>query len=230
MRPLLLGLWLLACAEALPPPVVDPSELEAASRNEPEPPPPGVLWRDEVDAVLDAGLGRFLAFVRVEPRFDGEKFVGWELVELLPPDSWKQVDLKPGDVVTRVNGRPIERESEAYQAFISLRESDRLVVSYLRGDLERELIFRILERPGRATAKMSRQRGQAATGSRAGSSRATDRAPASASSGEARPPSSQSLPAPATGSSVPAAQTARPGAGPASVPASSSTAGAPARN
>ncbi len=111
-------------------------------------PPPGALWRDDVDAVVDGGLGRFLGFVTVEPRLEGDTFVGWQIVELRPVDTWTGVDLAPGDVVTRINGRPLERETQAFDAFRSLKGSDKLVVSYLRGEEAREIVWRIVPRPG----------------------------------------------------------------------------------
>jgi type II secretory pathway component PulC len=111
-------------------------------------PPRGSLWRDEVDAVVDGGLGRFLGFVTIEPRLDGDTFVGWQIVELRPADTWAGVDLLPGDVVTRINGRPVEREAQAFAAFSSLKQSDKLVVTYLRGEQPRELVWRIVPRPG----------------------------------------------------------------------------------
>jgi hypothetical protein len=97
---------------------------------------------------VDGGLGRFLGFVTIEPRLDGDTFVGWQVVELRPADTWAGVDLLPGDVVTRINGRPVEREAQAFEVFSSLKRSNQLVVSYLRGEQPRELVWRIVPRPG----------------------------------------------------------------------------------
>jgi S1-C subfamily serine protease len=60
--------------------------------------------------------------------------------------------LKPGDVVTQVNGMPIERDIDAYQAFQSLRAATALRVSILRGGEKRELVYSIVPRdkPARA--------------------------------------------------------------------------------
>jgi hypothetical protein len=106
------------------------------------------LWREDVDAVVNAGLGRFLQFVTVEARLDGDQFVGWKIVDLRPAETWEDVDLHPGDVVTRINGKPLEREGDAYAAFVSLKRAARLSVTYLRGDEPRELVWRIVEKPG----------------------------------------------------------------------------------
>jgi len=81
---------------------------------------------------VDRGFGHFLQMVEVEPRvFDG-KFTGWTIVGLYPRDFWQDVDLREGDVVTRVNGLPIERETEAFSAFQGLKQAKELTVALER--------------------------------------------------------------------------------------------------
>ncbi|MBN2192497.1 MAG: hypothetical protein JW751_06740 [Polyangiaceae bacterium] len=109
-------------------------------------PPPGVLWREEVDRVVADGLGYFLQRVTVEPRLDQGAFVGWEIQDLRPPEAWQSVDLCPSDVVTSINGLPIERDQEAFAAFEGLKKAKELRVTYLRDGETRELVFRILPR------------------------------------------------------------------------------------
>jgi len=120
-----------------------------AARVEPKEParPPGTIWRDELVATIDGGLGAFLQRVEVEASLPNGRFEGFRIVSLTPPDFWQGVDLKPGDVVTRVNGMPIERETEAYDAFQALRTAGELNVSILRGGAPRALSYRIAERP-----------------------------------------------------------------------------------
>ena len=121
--------------------------VEDAPEPEAERPPKGSLWRDEVDATIEQGLGSFLQRVDLEPSLSEGRFRGFRIVELRPRDFWAGVDLKPGDVVTRVNDMPIERETEAYEAFVSLKKSDSLRVRYLRAGEEQELVFKIVDRP-----------------------------------------------------------------------------------
>lgn len=104
----------------------------------------GVLARADVERVVDAGLGRFLAHVSIEPRLSAGRFAGWSIVALEPPELWRGVDLRPGDVVTQINGMPIEREMEAYDAFQAVRQAPALEVSYLRGTEPRRLRFDIV--------------------------------------------------------------------------------------
>src|SRR6185436_7787143 len=108
--------------------------------------PPGALWREDVNFTVDEGLGYFLQRVSVEPEIVGGKFQGFRIVELRPADYWQGVDLRPGDVVTQVNGLPIERDIDAYEAFQSLRAATSLRVSLVRGGAKRELVYAIVAR------------------------------------------------------------------------------------
>jgi hypothetical protein len=120
-----------------------------AARVQPSEParPPATIWRDEMLMMIDGGLGSFLQRVEVEASLPNGRFEGFRIVSLNPAEFWQGVDLKPGDVVTRVNGMPIERETEAYDAFQALRTASELKVSLLRGGVPRVLSYRIAERP-----------------------------------------------------------------------------------
>jgi S1-C subfamily serine protease len=111
------------------------------------PAPPGSLWRKDVDAALEAGLGRFLQHADLEPEVQAGAFVGFRIVELRPPAWWQGIDLVPGDVVSQINGMPIEQPTEAHAAFESLRKTDKLTVKYVRKGEARELTFSILDKP-----------------------------------------------------------------------------------
>ena len=124
----------------------------SASADDFAPAPPGAVWRRDVNEVLDAGLGKFLQRADLKPELHEGTFVGFRIVELHPPAWWQGVDLAPGDVITRVNGMPIEQPTDAHAAFESLRTADKLVVSYLRDGQERELSYSIIEKPAAAAA------------------------------------------------------------------------------
>ncbi len=113
---------------------------------------PTFLDRVEVDRVVDAGLGRFLQTVAVEADVVEGRFRGFRIVEVRPPDAWHGVDLKVGDVVTAINGKTIERPEQAHEAFVGLKQADRLVVSYLRAGSPRELALPIIDEAAPNTA------------------------------------------------------------------------------
>lgn len=109
-------------------------------------PPKGALFREDVNAVIDGGFPQFLQRVDVEPRLVEGQFRGWSIVNLSPRDFWSGVDLRPGDIVTRVNDLPIERETEAFDVFESLKQADTLRVAFQRDGQSRLLEYRIVQR------------------------------------------------------------------------------------
>ena len=107
----------------------------------------GVISRHELVPVLDDGLGQYLRNVETEPAFHRGAFVGFRIVSLFPGElAYASIDLRPGDVVTRVNGQPIERPEQAVAVWEALRTASDLVVNYRRGDQEYALHFRIVDR------------------------------------------------------------------------------------
>ena len=145
----LLGL-LAGCGAA---PAVPPAAPKAAAKpsqvaqapTAPRP-PKGALFREDVNALIDGGFPQFLQRVEVEPRLVEGQFRGWSIVNLSPRDFWSGVDLKPGDIVTRVNDLPIERETEAFDVFESLKQADTLRVAFQRDGQSRMLEYRIVQR------------------------------------------------------------------------------------
>jgi type II secretory pathway component PulC len=145
VRGFLLGLLLVACGSAAPEsrpvaaaaPKPAPSAAQAPSR------PSGSLKRAEVVAFVNAGFWNFLQQVEVEPSLDDGRFRGWVIVALRPPAFWQGVDLAPGDVVTSVNDLPIERETEAFDAFQSLKTAPALSVAYVRSGAARRISYKI---------------------------------------------------------------------------------------
>jgi type II secretory pathway component PulC len=146
----LIGLLVLSCGgsaqEAEAPPKAPPPAPAPQASAKPPAAPPGTLLRKDVVGFINGGIARFLQMVEVEPSLENGKFKGWNLVALQPPEFWQNVDLKPGDIVTSVNGMPIERETEAYDAFQAVRGAEKLSVSYLRAGKPRLLEYRILDK------------------------------------------------------------------------------------
>jgi len=143
----LLGL-LVGCGAAEAPPVAPKpvAKAPAAQKNLAARPPQGALFREDVNALIDRGFPEFLQRVDVEPRLVDGQFRGWSIVNLNPSDFWSGVDLKPGDIVTRVNDLPIERETEAFDAFESLKQSDALRVAFQRDGQTRLLEYKIISK------------------------------------------------------------------------------------
>jgi S1-C subfamily serine protease len=92
------------------------------------------LERQDVVETVDAGLGAFLQDFSTEPSLTPEgEFVGFKIVRIHDRKKYEGLGIGPGDVVTSINGRPIERPTQAYAAFVSLKTAQSLDIEYLRG-------------------------------------------------------------------------------------------------
>jgi type II secretory pathway component PulC len=108
---------------------------------------PGAIRRAELAKVLDASPGIFLQHVQTEPRFAKGHFHGWRLVSFFPGDTrFAGVDLQAGDVVTRVNGKPIEEPDQFMAVWTELRGARELVVDVERGGAARTLRWTIADK------------------------------------------------------------------------------------
>ncbi len=169
MRPLLV-LCLVGCAASRPAPdplppeptPIDLAPVEPQRSSAPAPVPvvapppvptectsfarPNVLRREVVVRTVEAGLGRWIAGgVDVDPGIRGGRFRGWIVRSLPPGPCYQQVDLKPGDLVLRVNGRGVEKPDEANDVFSALRTASSLIVDYVRDDKPRQVKLAITD-------------------------------------------------------------------------------------
>jgi S1-C subfamily serine protease len=160
MRPALLALFLAACA-----PKVQPSTTASLDEDLGKPEPvatevaavaerpiapvgkglrSGTIERAKLVAVLDAGPPMFLRQVEVSAKMNGERFVGWELVQLVDRASpLVDVDVVPGDVLLAINGQPISRPDQLQTVWDSLRTANTVSAQLWRGDAKFSLDFKI---------------------------------------------------------------------------------------
>lgn len=102
--------------------------------------------RSALDRTLDAGLGNWLRGVDVEPKIEHGHFQGWMVRGIYAGDPcWSDVDLHVGDVVNRINRRPIERPEQAQAVWTALRSSGEIIVDFLRGGRPRTLRFAVVD-------------------------------------------------------------------------------------
>ena len=104
----------------------------------------GTIARDRLIAILNAGPGTFLRQLEVAPKLEGERFVGWQLVQLVDQGSpLYDVDLVPGDVLLALNGNPISRPDQLQTVWDSLRTANEVTAQLWRGDTQLTLAFAI---------------------------------------------------------------------------------------
>jgi type II secretory pathway component PulC len=104
----------------------------------------GTIARDKLVAVLDAGPGTFLRQLEIAPKLSGERFVGWQLVQLLDrAGPLVDVDIVPGDVLLAINGKPLSRPDQLQTVWDSLRTANTVSAQLWRGQAQFSLEFAI---------------------------------------------------------------------------------------
>ncbi|MFT3699362.1 MAG: hypothetical protein QM831_39810 [Kofleriaceae bacterium] len=129
----------------------DPTPATAAVKEEPRPEAPvgkgerkGTITRAKLLAVLDSGPGTFLRQVEVTPKKDGERFVGWQLVQLIDHTGpLGNLDLAPGDVLLAVNGKPLAQPDQFQALWDGLRTANNITAQLWRGNNKFEIEFAI---------------------------------------------------------------------------------------
>ncbi|MEO8549251.1 MAG: hypothetical protein ABI678_04740 [Kofleriaceae bacterium] len=161
MRALLFALALCACGPKVDPKgpldedlgdkttVANTEAAPAPTEQRPEAPTgkgerTGTIARAKLLAVLDGGPGAFLRQVEVTPRMDGQRFVGWQLVQLVDhAGPLVDVDVAPGDVLLAVNGKPLSRPDQLQSVWDGLRSANTITAQLWRGNAKFELQFAI---------------------------------------------------------------------------------------
>ncbi len=161
MRPALYALALLACAPKVQPTTMDldedlgerdqvatPTEAVAAPERPIAPPGKGLrsgtIERAKLVAVLDAGPPTFLRQLEVTAKMNGERFVGWQLVQLVDRTGpLIDVDIVPGDVLLAINNQPLSRPDQLQTVWDSLRTANTVTAQMWRGDAKFDLQFTI---------------------------------------------------------------------------------------
>jgi type II secretory pathway component PulC len=93
----------------------------------------GAISRAELSRQIEAGLGRWLQRVEGDRAIAKGRFQGWVIKSLHPQDPcYAKLSLRPGDIVTKVNGRGLEKPEQAFEVMEDLKTSTNLVVDYLR--------------------------------------------------------------------------------------------------
>ena len=110
--------------------------------------PAGSIARADLDRVLAASPGAFLARVDSEPVVRSGRFVGWRIRSLFSGDArFAASALLPGDIVTRINDRPIERPEQFSDVWHSLGAARELRVAVIRAGKAGTLLFPIVGTP-----------------------------------------------------------------------------------
>jgi hypothetical protein len=98
----------------------------------------GAVTTETLHHVLGRSAGDFLRLVEVEAETEGGSFVGWRLVSL-PESQPSWLDIRTGDVVTAINGLPLERPEDAQRVWEMLQVASEVRIDSVRNGERRAL-------------------------------------------------------------------------------------------
>lgn len=102
--------------------------------------PPGTVAREDVNRVLLQGPPFIFRRMLFEEHIQGGRFVGWRILGL--PEDWT-IDLKPGDVVSTVNGFALEKPDDVWNAWSATASSPDIKIGLERAGKKHEVVLRI---------------------------------------------------------------------------------------
>jgi S1-C subfamily serine protease len=101
----------------------------------------GVVERAGLVEIVEQGLGRVLARLKLAPVMEGKRFRGFRVTQLDP--QWAACGIQEGDVLLRLNGQSIERPEQAMTAFESLRVASEIALELQRNEATTVLRYRV---------------------------------------------------------------------------------------
>ena len=118
--------------------------LIATVTNDKNSPYVGVIDREGLQTIVELGLGRFFARVKVSPVLQRGQFQGFRVTGLDP--AWNGGGVLLDDIVVRLNELPIERPEQAQAAFESLHDASEISVDLMRDGKPKKLRYRVESR------------------------------------------------------------------------------------
>jgi hypothetical protein len=135
-------------------PVVDGGESGLAREATPAGEAPAVdltlaefaIRRPALEAFIKQGPRHVLQLVQVQPAFSGQRFVGYEVMQVSPDAAaWLKERLRVGDVVVSVNQQSVARPEDYMSIWGELHAQRALTISILRGGEALELVWPIIQ-------------------------------------------------------------------------------------
>lgn len=128
-------------AAAAPAPAAAPSPpsgggIQALSENE------FLVPRSEVDSALE-NMSQLFTQIRAVPHFEGGQSIGFRLFAIRRGSLFDKIGLKNGDIVTSINGSPMNDPSKAVSLLQELKDARSLEVDALRNQQPLKLSYTI---------------------------------------------------------------------------------------
>ncbi len=122
-------------------PGLPPPELVPEAEIEPD----GELVSIDRETVQSAmqNVNELMRQARVRPHFTNGKPDGLRLSAVRPDSLFRKIGLRTGDIITGVNGDPIESVDDALRFYTSLKDADDVALQLRRGGVERSINYRV---------------------------------------------------------------------------------------
>jgi general secretion pathway protein C len=123
-------------AAAAPPPGPTGNGIQATSETE------FIVPRSEVDSALE-NMSQLFTQIRAVPHFEGGQSIGFRLFAIRRGSLFDKIGLKNGDIITSINGNPMNDPSKAVGLLQELRDARNLDVDILRNQQPSKLQYTI---------------------------------------------------------------------------------------
>ena len=104
---------------------------------------PPVIPRYILEAIQAQGPGRFLQRVPVVPYRQGDEFVGFQILELFPGERLGIQSIRKGDVVTKINGKRVDRPEQFMKLFEELHLWNQVSIQFERQGVPMNVFYHI---------------------------------------------------------------------------------------
>jgi len=98
-----------------------------------------LINREDVTAAV-GNINQFMTQARLKPHFEMGRPVGYSLSEIVPGSLIEKLGLRNQDVIKKVNGLPISRPEEVFQAYSQLQRDSNIEIEIERAG--RSEVFR----------------------------------------------------------------------------------------
>ncbi len=104
----------------------------------------GKILRSDLMVVINQGPAVLLSKVETKPFKQQGKFLGFQIAAFTQGMP-TVIDLKPGDVILKVNGRKVERPEHYFEIFQELKVAGELRFDILRDGAAQTLLYPIVD-------------------------------------------------------------------------------------
>lgn len=98
--------------------------------------------RDTVQSAMQ-NVNELMKQARVRPHFTNGEPDGLRLSAVRPNSLFRQIGLQSGDIITGVNGDPIQSVDDALRFYTSLKDANDVALQVRRGGIERSINYRV---------------------------------------------------------------------------------------